>query len=534
MKIIAVIPARAGSKGIPNKNIRVVGDHPLVYYAINNAKNSELITDVVVTTDSPEVAIVATQMGVQVKWREERLCGDEVTLDAVIDDAVDRSVSWDYVVTMQPTSPTLTSQTLDAAIRYAIENDYDTVISGINDPHLSWGVNDGKVVPNYKERLNRQYLLPCYKETGAFVISKASVVTDKTRIGEKVNIYEVSERESLDVDTFSDLLSAEEMLNRHKVAIYVNGNNKRGMGHIYRALEIADEFYCKPDIFYDVNQTNVKDFGRTTHVLKPVNGIAELFEICKAEQYDIFINDILATSIDYMIGLRTVLPDAKIINFEDDGEGQTKADLVINALYNESSLPQVKVGYRYYIPGKPFLLYDPIKINEKVQRVFISFGGSDPKNYSDRLLRIVSKPEYSSYKFTVVLGRSKEHIEELLKYNQNENIEVLFDVSNMPELMTKCDIGITSRGRTGYELCMLGIPTIAMSQNSREEKHGFVCNENGFAYIGLDPSDDIIEMKLKSFLAMSQKERRMLQDKLLGFNLRNGRKRIMRLIDSLF
>lgn len=534
MNIIAVIPARAGSKGIPNKNIRIVGNHPLVYYAIRNAKESEFITDIIVTTDSFEVATIASQMGVQVKWRDKRLCGDEVTLDAVIDDAVDRSILWDYVVTMQPTSPTLTSKTLDAAIRYTIDNRYDTVISGINDPHLSWVVNDGKIVPNYKERLNRQYLPPCYKETGAFVISKASVVTEKTRIGEKVNIFEVSESESLDVDNFSDLRCVEEILSKRKVAIYVNGNNKRGMGHIYRALEIADDFYCKPDIFYDVNQTNVKIFGQTTHILKPVNGIPELFEICKKEQYDIFINDILATSIDYMIGLRTVLPDAKIINFEDDGEGQQKADLVFNALYNESDLPQVKVGYRYYIPGKSFLLYDPVKIKEKVRHVFICFGGADPMNYTDRLLEIISKPEYKDYIFTVVLGRSKKNIEVLLEYNQNENIEVLFDIENMPELMSDCDIGITSRGRTGYELGMLGIPTIAMSQNKREEKHGFVCDENGFDYIGLDPDDEVIESELKKYLSMSRKKRQSIQETLLSFNLRNGRKRVMRLIDSLF
>ena len=534
MRILAVIPARAGSKGIPNKNIRIVGGHPLVYYAIHNAQKSAFITDVIVTTDSPEVAVIASQMGAQVRRRDERLCGDAVTLDAVINDAVDRSVSWDYVITMQPTSPTLTAETLDAAIRYTIENQYDTVISAINAPHLSWGVKDGKIVPNYKERLNRQYLPACYKETGAFVISKASVVTEKTRIGEKVSVYEVSESESQDVDTFSDLQCVEAILRSHKVAIYVNGNNKRGMGHIYRALEIADEFPCKPDIFYDVNQTDGNAFGRTTHVLKPVNGIVELLEICKKEQYDIFINDILSTSIDYMIALRTVLPNAKIINFEDDGEGQGKADLVFNALYNESSLPQVKVGYRYYISGKTFMFYEPIPIKERVKRVFICFGGADPQNYTNRLLRMVSKPEYKDFCFTVVLGRAKEQKEALLQYNQYDNIEVFCDVSNMPELMTGCDIGITSRGRTGYELCMLGIPTIAMAQNRREEKHGFVCDENGFAYLGLDPDDRTIENTLKTYLCMSQESRQSLQDKLLRFDLRNGRKRVIRLIDSLF
>ena len=172
MKILAVIPARAGSKGIPNKNIRIIGGHPMIYYSINNALNSKYITDVVVTTDSPEIKIIATQMGVNYKWRNTTLCGDSVTLDAVIADAIPEKVTWDYIVTMQPTSPTLSVSTLDKAIAYAIENDLDTLISAINAPHLSWGVRDGRKVPNYKERLNRQYLPPCYVETGAFMISK--------------------------------------------------------------------------------------------------------------------------------------------------------------------------------------------------------------------------------------------------------------------------------------------------------------------------------------------------------------------------
>lgn len=533
MKILAIIPARAGSKGIPNKNIRIIGGHPLVYYSIKNALKSEYITDVIVSTDSTEVRIIAQQMGAQYKWRDESLCGDSVTLDAVINDAIPTNQQFDYIVTMQPTSPTLEVATLDAAIKYAIDNKLDTVISAINAPHLSWGVKDGKKVPNYKERLNRQYLPPCYLETGAFVISKRDVVTSKTRIGKKVDIFEVPEREAVDVDTFQDLKSVASILEEKKVAIYVNGNNKRGIGHIYRALEIADEFFVKPDIYYDTNQTDVKVFGKTTHNLIPVNGIAELYNICKEKQYSIFINDILTTSLDYMIGLRSVLPNAKIINFEDDGEGIIKADLVFNALYHNEEYPQIKAGEKYYICGKTFTYYEPIKIKEKVERVFIAFGGADPQNYSDRLLNIVSKPEYKDYHFVVVLGRAKYNVQQLLEYNKFENIEVLYDVSNMPELMTSCDIALTSRGRTGYELALLGIPAIAMAQNQREEKHGFVCNENGFDYIGLNPDDEIIEGNLKMYLAMSARSRKHYQDMLLSHDLKNGRRRVMALINNL-
>lgn len=537
MNIVAIIPARAGSKGIPNKNVRLVGGHPLVYYAIKNALNSECIHRVVVTTDSDQVRVIAKQMGAEVRWRGAELCADNVTLDAVIADAVPADEEWDYVVTMQPTSPTLRCETLDAAIRRAVDEGLDTLISVVNEPRLSWGVGvDGRVRPNYVARLNRQWLPADYAETGAFVVSNASVVTPETRIGEKVGVFEVSPEEGIDVDTFDDLRCVAAHLERERVAIYVNGNNKRGIGHIYRALEMADEFYAKPDIYYDANQTDPKVFGRTTHTLIGVDGIAELFQRVKSQDYTLFINDILTTSIDYMIGLRSVLPEGcRVVNFEDDGEGTTKADLVFNALYAEDDAPNVRAGERYYIASKTFLFYEPIEIRDKVKRVFVSFGGADPQNYSDRLLAIVAgdPKRYSKYRFTVALGRAKLNVNELMRYNELPNVEILYDVSNMPELMSSCDVAVTSRGRTGYELAILGVPSIAMAQNRREEKHGFVSNENGFTYLGLNPPDEVIKSNLDMYLGLSREARQRFQSMLISHDLRDGRRRVMGLINSL-
>lgn len=531
-KILAVIPARAGSKGIPNKNIRLLLDKPLIYYSIKNAIASKYVTDVIVSSDSPEVEIIAKQMGTQYKKRSDELCTDLVTLDSVIYD-IKNEVNCDYIITMQPTSPTLKSETLDKAIKYCIENDLDTVISVTNSPHLSWREDNGKKIPNYSKRLNRQVLPPHYVENGAFIISKYDVVNEQTRIGNKVDVFEIPQEEAIDIDTYADLKYAENILLNNKIAFYVNGNNKRGVGHIYRALELADEFFAKPDIYYDSNQTSPDFFGNTTHNVVGLDGIGELFSVLKSNQYDLFINDILDTSIDYMIAIRKCLPNAKIVNFEDSGEGCYSADLVINALYQDSEMKHIKAGQKYYISAKSFLFYDPIIINDRVSNVFISFGGADPQNYTNRLLKIISKKKYDKYKFCVVLGRAKSNVDELMNYNSIENITVLFDVKNMPELMSNSDMAITSRGRTGYELAMLGIPTIAMAQNVREEKHGFVSHENGFNYLGLNPSNDLIESNLDIYLKLGRKERQRQQNMLLRNDLRNGRNRILSLINSL-
>lgn len=533
MKILAVIPARSGSKGIPNKNIRLLAGYPMIYYAINNAKKSNYISDIIVTTDSPEIQIIASQMGVDCKWRSFELCKDDVTLDAVVYDAIPNSTIWDYIITLQPTSPTLSVKTLDQAIRVTMDLNLDTLISVVNSPHLTWRDEGGIKIPNYTKRLNRQYLAPLYVETGTFLITKACFVSPESRIGPNVDVFEVPADEAIDIDNFDDLYNAANILCKEKVAIYVNGNNTRGIGHIYRALEMADEFYTKPDIYYDSNQTDPSVFGITTHSLISVNGIGELFEKCKINQYTIFINDILSTSIDYMIGLRTVLPKAKIINFEDDGEGAIKADAVFNALYDDGNMPHIYGGEQYYISGKLLLFYHPITIKEKVSTIFICFGGADPENYTDRILEIIVTEKYKDYHFIVALGRAKTNIKSLLEYNHYPNIEVIYDVSNMPELMSKSDIAIASRGRTCYELAMLGIPTISIAENDRENRHSFVSGENGFAYLGIDPENKMIEEYLDMYLGMSQKVRQHYQNILISHNLRNGRKNVMNIINNL-
>lgn len=534
-RILAVIPARAGSKGIPNKNVRLLNGKPLVSYSIANALASRRITEVVVTTDSPLVKIVAEQMGAKVIDRSAELCGDAVTLDGVVYDAA-RRFDCDAVVTLQPTSPTLKAATLDAAIDFFWEKGLDTLISANNRPHLAWtrDAATGRVRPLYEKRLNRQYLPPYYAETGAFVIARREAVTPVSRFGEKVDVYDVPDAESIDIDTYADLAAASLALADRRVAFYVNGNNRRGLGHVYRALELADEFYSKPDIFYDSNQTDRAVFGETTHNLVAVNGIGELLAILARERYSLFVNDILDTSLDYMIAVRTALPKAKIVNFEDAGEGASRADLVFNALFGEEDAPNVRAGEKYYIASRPFMFHSPRPLRDRVRDVFVSFGGADPQNYSDRLLAIAAKEKYRGVNFHFVLGRAKTNVAALVEAGSRlPNVEVLHDIVDMPSVMAKCDVGVTSRGRTGYELALLGIPSIAMAQNRREERHGFVCQENGFSYLGLNPSDALIESTLDAYVAMPEADRARYRELLLSHDLRNGRARVMNLINAI-
>ena len=197
--ILAVMPARGGSKGIPRKNVRLMNGKPLIYYAIQNAKDCKIIDDIVVSSDDEEIQDLARKYGVEVMNRNSELAQDAVTLDPVIYDAVVRmeqskNVKYDVVITLQPTSPLLSSKTLNAAVEEFVSSEYDTFISAVNKPHLSWTVKEEKYVPNYTARLNRQLLPPNYLETGAFLITKRACMSEKNRIGQKVSVYEMSEK----------------------------------------------------------------------------------------------------------------------------------------------------------------------------------------------------------------------------------------------------------------------------------------------------------------------------------------------------
>lgn len=535
MRILAIIPVCEGSASLPNKNLRVINGKPMIYYSINNAKRSEYITDIIVTTNSDEIITIAKQMGVMVRKRDKRLSSTAVSLDEVVYD-VRESVefsAYDYIVTMQPISPVLKYSTLDKAIKQCISEDLDTMISVADRAQYYWNMTSDKTpVPTIEQRMNKHQLPPFYMETGAFLITRSSCVRKDTRIGEKCGLYELDGDEALDVFTFGDLKQADNILSRKSVAFYVNGNNVRGLGHIYRVLQLADEFFTKPDIYFDSNQTEAGFFGTTTYNVIPVDGIDGLVSAIGKNKYDVLINDILSTSAEYMARLKSDFPKMKIINFEDEGAGAEYADIVFNALYDEDYAPNVKAGANYYIVPKLFLLCEPISIKDRVENVLVTFGGADPMNYTDIVLELAQQEKYNDIHFTFVIGRAKKNFESLLQI-KCDNIEMLYDIDNMPEVMSRCDIAFSSRGRTGYELAVLGIPTVSMAQNDREERHNFMSDKNGYLYIGYDPDKQAIESALDKLVFSDKAVRAAMQDKMLSHDLRSGRKHIMNIIDNL-
>lgn len=532
MRIIAVIPACEGSSVFPNKNLRVIHGKPMIYYVIKNALNSKYITDVIVTSNSEEVISVARQMGVLCWQREERLADAAVPLDMVVYDVFQEIelCEFDYVVTMQSLAPSLRAESLDCAFEIMRERRFDTMISVVNRRNFYWRIENNRPVPCQEKRTSKYLLPPYYAETGAFLITKAQNVTSSSRIGKNVGLYELSGEEAIDVYSFGDIRQIEYAMCKKETAIFVNGNNRLGLGHIARVLQLADELFTKPDIYFDLTLTNEEAFGKTKHSVHAVNGEQGFIQAVLNKKYDIIINDILSTSMTYMKLLRTASPNSKIVNFEDDGEGAVIADIVINALYQKKEAENVKSGYQYFILPKLFLIYEPIQIKEKVEQVLITFGGADPCGYTDMMLDIMKSRQYRNIHFHVIIGAAKANIEELKSYASQRNVSLYFNINNMPEIMSICDLAVTSRGRTCFELAAMGLPAISIAQNEREEKHDFVCEDNGFITVTKNPGRAVMEKYLMKGIRLMKEERCIMQKKMLRNNLRDGRKNVTALL----
>ena len=535
MRVLAVIPACEGSVVFPNKNMRVIQGKPLIYYVIKNAMQSRYITDVIVTSNSNEILSLGRQMGTLTRKRKQELCNIKVSLDSVVWDVFEQLNinDYDYIVTMQSISPTLKVKTLDAAFEEIFANDYDTLISVKNQAHFYWKMQGKQPVPLQNQRMNRNMLPPFYMETGAFLITKASCVKGDTRIGKKVGLYELTGDESIDINNFGDLKLADNALNRKNAAIFVNGNSELGLGHITRTLQIADELFTKPDFYYDRKITDPVSFGNTTYSLIPVDGADGFLKAMAANSYDLIINDVLNTTEAFMKDLRKIT-SSKIVNFEDNGTGAEYANVVFNALYENSKYSNVVCGSEYFIIPKQFLIYPPVPIRNAVKNVLVSFGGADPRNYSKQLLDIAVKKQYSHLHFFIVLGIANHNFDMVdSQYNQS-NITILCDIDNMAEVMSNCDVAVSSRGRTCFELAAMGIPTLSIAQHEREEQHTFVCEKNGFLCLDSHATSEAMEKQFYVLTSLSVTERKDRQKKMLANDLKNGRRNLVERILKLW
>ena len=223
MKILAVIPARGGSKGIPQKNIVKLKGKPLMYYTIKASQNSYLINRTVVSTDDENIAKIAKKYNSDVIKRPKKLATASAQIDPVIEHVLSHLKQHedyvpDYIVLLQNTAPLRTSYHVDNALRIFLSKKYDSLLSGFNSHKFLWKKLKNKSVPiNYdpRKRPNRQNMKDNFFENGAIYMTKyTSFMKSKCRLSGRIGFYIMPEELSIEIDSMYDLFLVKQIMER--------------------------------------------------------------------------------------------------------------------------------------------------------------------------------------------------------------------------------------------------------------------------------------------------------------------------------
>jgi CMP-N,N'-diacetyllegionaminic acid synthase len=214
--VLAVVPARGGSKGIPGKNLAMCAGRPLIDWTAQAIKDSELIDFSVLSTDNSQIVDAWTGGSFVVTH-------DPIPDDAQIEDRLDRvfeavhpTFSPDYAVLLQPTSPIRTGKMIDEAIRMMEERRSDSLLSVVQSHRLFWQTRDGgDHMASYKfsDRPPRQAMSNRFEENGSiYVFTMDHWRATHLRIGGRVTLMVMPEQCGYQVDTPLDLILVEKIL----------------------------------------------------------------------------------------------------------------------------------------------------------------------------------------------------------------------------------------------------------------------------------------------------------------------------------
>lgn len=539
--ILVVIPDYGDKHGVTRKNLRILGDKPLISYSIKVAKKSEFKPDIIVSTNDIEIINICKKMNVAYTERPNQLDGDNVTLDPIVYHALSyqekiKNKTYDLVITLQATSPLLKVQTLDEAIKSFLGSEYDTYVSAINRPHLAWHEKNGEFYPLFEKRENRKYLPKHLEENGTFVISNRQIVTPESRFGIRVYVFEISKQEGLEILSLDDWMIAESVLNRRNILIRLEGYKEIGMGHIYRGLQLASALF-EHNVFFAVSEKSklavekITERGYECHVIKSNKEVPDIIRKCKV---NILVNDILDTDKAYIDTIKEC--DCRVVNLEDLGSGIQSADVVINDLYSkQNDLPNCYWGQKYYCLKDEFLIAEPKEHSDEVKEVLMMFGGTDPCNITEKAICAIAQlaEEFKDIHYTVIMGAGNKNGAQVKKLANAKGLNITFrkDVSVVSEYMSKADVALSSQGRTMFELAHMTVPTVVIAQNKRELTHEFGYLANGFINLGLGENIDVSTIReTLTWLYRSPQIRKQIKMQMSGYQLEKGIHRVKKLI----
>ena len=270
------------------------------------------------------------------------------------------------------------------------------------------------------------------------------------------------------------------MNRKRRILVRVDGSRIIGLGHVYNMLTVLEHFHQNEILIVMKNSKKLGSdkFKKNNFKLKFFSTRMELKNIIERFEPDFIFNDLLNTDMSYMKFLKKF--NAKLINFEDLGKGKKFADLVFNPIYYTSQkLENEFYGHKFACVRNEFRKSGKNILREKVKKVVITFGGTDPTNKTKKIIEFIKKSELKKIQWNIMLGLGYSQRKEIRKLSEKMNqdgfnIKLIEKTDNISEFVKGCDFAITSNGRTVFELAAMKIPMISIAVNERERKHSFV------------------------------------------------------------
>ena len=226
MNVLAIVLARAGSNGVPRKNTVdcIVAGKPLIAWTLEDALESEVVTEVVVSTDDLDTAFYVNELGdaIHAVARPAHLAGPDVSSEDAMAPIIEGRQP-DIIVLLQLTSPVRTGQDIDNAVRMITDEGYDSVLSVAPSHAFLW--RDGDIPQSlnydYSNRPMRQNIKrPCYEENGSiYVTSMEQWRRTGNRLGGRVGLYHMAPETRLQIDSPLDLYLVERIMERQAMPV---------------------------------------------------------------------------------------------------------------------------------------------------------------------------------------------------------------------------------------------------------------------------------------------------------------------------
>tara|TARA_S200000501_G_scaffold359327_1_gene385083 strand:+ start:496 stop:1158 length:663 start_codon:yes stop_codon:yes gene_type:complete len=216
LKILAIIPARGGSKRLKNKNIKIFNKKPLIASTIEIAQKSKFINEIYLTSDDNKILKIGKRYKIKTIKRPKKFSNDTINVDVSLRHAyLKYKKKFDYIVTLQPTIPLRTIQDIDASINKIINDKADSLLTVFKRHSFFWEKSGRYYRPiNYSfKKRPRSQDVEHYQENGAVYVTKPEILINSyNRLGGKISIYIMNFWKSFDIDDIEDFKYVEKLL----------------------------------------------------------------------------------------------------------------------------------------------------------------------------------------------------------------------------------------------------------------------------------------------------------------------------------